>query len=386
MGKIFRLGLRRGGGSTTRLPRLASVDVAASDDVTGASGDWTLEYTVGDVTTGAVNPGIDGDLAGEISGWGVINGTTGADTITGSAANDKIYGNGNDIYYVSGSGTAGTKVVETAYEGIDTVYSQVADLNLSTSSTTATDTASGNSQIEYVVLQAQSGMTNQSATGNNYSQTLVGNALSNNLTGMGGNDLLYGYDGDDYLDGGNGNLSAAGADSVTGGYDTLIGGKGDDNYVVRKGTETVVENKNEGTDQVYSFVDYTLGANIENGTLLGSAVSLAGNDLNNVLSGNSAANYLDGGKGNDTLYGNKDGTAVDTLNGGAGNDLIVIGPNGERDVVVLGGGGAFAYIKFIRPKQASKVSADPDDYDFADEEEYINEDEPAEAETEAEHE
>ena len=34
------------------------------------------------------------------------------------------------------------------------------------------------------------------------------------------------------------------------------------------------------------------------------------------------------------------------------------------------------YIKFIRPKQASKVSADPDDYDFADEEEYINEDEP----------
>ena len=43
-------------------------------------------------------------------------------------------------------------------------------------------------------------------------------------------------------------------------------------------------------------------------------------------------------------------------------------------LVVLGGGGAFACIKFIRPKQASKASADPDDYDFADEEEYINED------------
>lgn len=47
-------------------------------------------------------------------------------------------------------------------------------------------------------------------------------------------------------------------------------------------------------------------------------------------------------------------------------------------LVVLGGGGAFAYIKFIRLKQASKASADPDDYDFADEEEYINEDEPEE--------
>ena len=49
-------------------------------------------------------------------------------------------------------------------------------------------------------------------------------------------------------------------------------------------------------------------------------------------------------------------------------------------LVVLGGGGAFAYIKFIRPKQASKASADPDDYDFADEEEYINEDEPEQPE------
>ncbi|SDF95797.1 DUF4347 domain-containing protein, partial [Desulfovibrio legallii] len=336
-----------------RLARLASVDVAASDDVTGASGDWTLEYTVGDVTTGAVNPGIDGDLAGEISGWGVINGTTGADSITGSAANDKIYGNGgadtmvgedgNDIYYVSGSGTAGTNVVEKAYEGIDTVYSQVADLDLSASSTAA-DGSEGKSQIEYVVLQAQSGMTNQSATGNNYSQTLVGNALSNNLTGMGGNDLLYGYDGDDYLDGGNGDLSAAGEVSVTGGYDTLIGGKGDDNYVVRTGNETVVENKNEGTDQVYSFVDYTLGANIENGTLLNNgtttapqASNLTGNDLNNVLSGNSAANYLDGGKGNDTLYGNKDGTAVDTLNGGAGNDLYHL--YGDADDVIVDSAG-----------------------------------------------
>ena len=52
----------------------------------------------------------------------------------------------------------------------------------------------------------------------------------------------------------------------------------------------------------------------------------------------------------------------------------------------LAGGGAFAYMKFIKPNRSGvKVSADPDEYDFPDEE-YINEDEPAEAETEAEHE
>ena len=51
-------------------------------------------------------------------------------------------------------------------------------------------------------------------------------------------------------------------------------------------------------------------------------------------------------------------------------------------LAVLGGGGAFAYIKFIKPKQGTKVSADPDDYDFEDEEEYINEDAPEPEETE----
>ena len=51
-------------------------------------------------------------------------------------------------------------------------------------------------------------------------------------------------------------------------------------------------------------------------------------------------------------------------------------------LAVLGGGGAFAYIKFIKPKQGAKVSADPDDYDFEDEEEYINEDAPEPEETE----
>ena len=43
-------------------------------------------------------------------------------------------------------------------------------------------------------------------------------------------------------------------------------------------------------------------------------------------------------------------------------------------LLALAGVGAFAYIKFIKPKQGVTVSADPDDYDFEDEEEYVNED------------
>ena len=43
-------------------------------------------------------------------------------------------------------------------------------------------------------------------------------------------------------------------------------------------------------------------------------------------------------------------------------------------LLVLAGGAAFAYVKFIKPNRSGvKVSADPDDYDFEDEE-MVNED------------
>ena len=61
---------------------------------------------------------------------------------------------------------------------------------------------------------------------------------------------------------------------------------------------------------------------------------------------------------------------------GSGGALVLI------LLLAVLGGGAFAYIKFIKPKQGAKVSADPDDYDFEDEEEYINEDTPEPEETE----
>ena len=41
---------------------------------------------------------------------------------------------------------------------------------------------------------------------------------------------------------------------------------------------------------------------------------------------------------------------------------------------MLAGGAAFAYVKFIKPNRSGvKVSADPDEYDFEDEE-IVNED------------
>jgi len=329
-----------GGSFIERMARLASVAVAASDDITGAGGDWTLEKSVGDIETAPVRPGEwlgSLDPGATISGWGVLEGTIASDSITGFVTNDRIYGkggtdslkggDGDDAYYISGSGTAGTLVIENANEGSDTVYSMVNSFDLGSNGT------NDNSAVEYVVLQAQSGMVAQSATGNNFGQTMVGNDLANNLTGKGGNDLLYGYDGDDFLDGGNGKTSGitSGTDYNYTERNTLIGGKGDDNCIVRGQGDIVVENNNEGTDNVFSFIDYTLGANVENLTLLDGADSASsakvgmGNALNNVLRGNSYANVLAGDAGNDTLYGSKaTDSEGDALSGGVGNDAYYV--------------------------------------------------------------
>ena len=57
-----------------------------------------------------------------------------------------------------------------------------------------------------------------------------------------------------------------------------------------------------------------------------------------------------------------------------GNSLLIV-----LILAALGGSGAFAYIKYIKPKQGVKVSSDLDDYDFEDEE-YENEDVPEQEE------
>ena len=151
-----------------------------------------------------------------------------------------------------------------------------------------------------------------------------------------------GNDGNDTLDGGTG-------------ADTLLGGAGNDTYVVDGATDVVVENPAEGTaDTVVTSLDYQIGDEVENLSLIGTAMVGVGNGLSNVITGNASANILVADAGDDTVYGgegadeiygqegddslysstlaNPTDTVIDVLVGGPGNDTYYIGSS--NDVVI----------------------------------------------------
>jgi Ca2+-binding RTX toxin-like protein len=128
---------------------------------------------------------------------------------------------------------------------------------------------------------------------------------------------------------------AAAIDSrvIRGTANTMVGGPGDDSFVVDHYADRIAEDVNQGTDSVRSKLGWTLGANLENLTLTGPLnVWATGNELNNVITGNTGNNTLDGRLGADTLIGGKgdDTYYVSPLYGdtvtelvGEGVDLVI---------------------------------------------------------------
>ncbi len=321
-------------------------------------------------------------------GWGAydpvgnfFDGGDGDDVVMGSFENDVILaGNGNDLFsgdqgddsYLIDPNNTGIKIIDEAFECIfipgigiyggyyggagsgrystDTIEFgpglRMNDIYLTKSSITPETEIHGmtiDPGLTYDTLDITWGNRNQTLrvvlstdtrfAGNGYGVeyfkfadgTVVTGAQmlarGYSVDGGAGDDTLNGEVGPDRLDGG------AGAD-------TMAGGTGNDTYAVDNTSDVVTEAANSGTDTVQSSITWTLGANLENLTLIGSAaIAGTGNTLDNILTGNSANNSLSGGSGNDTLNG---GAGNDWLNGGTGADSLN-GGDGTNDTAAYGG-------------------------------------------------
>ena len=252
----------------------------------------------------------DDSLAGGI-GNDTLSGATGNDTLDGGTGSDSmIGGTGDDLYRLD---SLGDTISENTSEGTDTVQTTLASLTLG-------------ANIEVMSFVGSGAF---SGTGSNSDNSISGGAGNDSLSAAAGNDSLAGNAGDDTLDGGTGN-------------DSMAGGLGNDTYRVDQSSDVIIENADEGFDEVLVTANaFTLSGEIErltfegtggfsgtgsavDNTLTGSvsADSLSGQAGNDCLIGNAGSDTLDGGDGADTLLG---GTGADALLGGAGDDRLLIG-------------------------------------------------------------
>jgi Ca2+-binding RTX toxin-like protein len=218
--------------------------------------DEGMEFLASDDSS-TIYGGKGSDIIGALAGDDVVLGGAGSDMIGGGDGNDVLNGGtdfdllggelGDDRYLVLDDMD---EIVEIENEGFDTVETTLAEFRLS-------------DNVEAII-----------GTNSKIKQDLYGN-------------------GDDNW------LEARAAGSV------LIGGAGNDTYVIGTAKIKVQESVNEGVDTVTSDVtDLKLNGfeNIENATLTGAMnLNLTGNAMANVLTGNVGRNVLKGGAGADTF-------------------------------------------------------------------------------------
>jgi Ca2+-binding RTX toxin-like protein len=292
-----------------RLNGLAGNDLldgaGGSDTMAGGLGDDTyIVDAAGDAVTEDANAGSDTVQTSVthvlalnvehlvLTGTAAISGTGNAlsNTLKGNRENNTLDGgDGVDTLVLAGRGA------DYSFTGLDATRVQVRD---GVASRDGTDII-----INIETVRFADG---SFALNTLFSTTVNGTAGIDNLVGTVGMDRMNGLAGNDRLDG-------------RGGNDTMLGGQGDDVYVVSEAGDSVQENANEGTDTVEAELSYTLGANVENLVLAGSATHGTGNDAANRLTGNGLDNMLDGGAGDDVMLG------------AAGNDTYVV--DSQRDVV-----------------------------------------------------
>ena len=316
------------------LRQSASLEIQFDDGSTLTPAQWDVITTrVGTLHGDTMGGGSLNDTFNALSGDDVLRGGAGNDVFVGGGGTDTIYGgagddtfryglgDGRDYIYGSADDLAGNDTLELG-AGIGrndiTLYRTDTALYVvmnATGNYIQANWTSGVADHAIDVIRFADGTTLTAAQidamslpappqlafyGTSAGSTVTGNALSNDFTAVYSN--------------------TPGA---------FVGGKGDDRYFVNEGATTpnIVENAGEGTDTVYTQLNYyQLQDNVENlvvsaGTwITPDPRTYIGNALSNVIDVSGAGDYatgyrLDGGAGADVLIGgtSDDTYVVDTL-------------------------------------------------------------------------
>lgn len=283
---------------------------------------------------------------------GVRGSRTEGDMISGSSADNQLYGmGGNDTL----SGRAGNDYIDggdgtdttTLNVNSDTIIVTENDWGIQIESAEGFDTFTNVENFEFldttlslaqvmdmiVVVPGETivgGDTDDVLDGTSSGDTVAGGAGNDTINAGGGDDIISASEGDDVVDAGSGN------DNVGGGVgnDTINGGSGDD--TIGGGRDDDEVDGGDGNDGVYGGPgndvlfggsgDDTMGASYGNDLVQG----LEGNDS---LGGGTGRDTLDGGDDNDSIGG---GEGDDSVNGGLGDDFLA---GGGRNDVIDGGAG-----------------------------------------------
>ena len=290
--------------------------------LTGGDADEELDGNIGNDT---IDGGGGADIVGGAAGNDVLYGGSGWDTLNGGAGNDTLYGGadydtmvggaGDDIYHIEDLDDVIQEGMDPIIGGFDVAYVSTKIYGLA-----------HNVGVE-VLRVADDVAFGVYLYGNNYSNLLIGG--------------LY----DDTLDGGD--------DSA---QHTLIGGDGNDTYILRNINDVVLQDSGGNFDKAYltsgvyfgdqAKIDAVIAdlhsKGIEQVYLDGVVVSQSGNDGDDSVSGGAEDDSIDGGTGNDTIAGNN---GNDTIDGGAGDDTLLGGAGddsidgGTGDDTISGGSG-----------------------------------------------
>ena len=320
-------------------------------------------------------------------GLSTVYGGTGSDTFT------QLDGFTNNISLIGGGGNDSFNIANLGELSADSIYggAGINTLQIATASTITDSSFAQVSRIQALQLISSSSVTlgaiaqtaglstiyggtgtdtvDGSAFGNDFEAIGTGGnnyftgGANNRVTllgGSGNNTLISGYHNHNLITAGDGtNLISA---SLSGGFDTITAGNGNDTILISSGglSRISVGNGNDSLTDGSSSYDIIVAGN-GNDTIIGGAYGhssiLAGNGNNYLTGGDFTVGGYDtiaSGTGNSTLIANYGGhsslvagnavtggdslvgsaTGYDTMVGGSGNDTFLI--NGSNDSVSSG--------------------------------------------------